>query len=92
MKIRAIVACTSILLTAGCAGSSAKRTTGAMALGGAQASQPSDPKVVCEMERTVGSMIPERVCRSVELSEAQRAATQEALRKTLSTTTQGTIQ
>jgi len=35
----------------------------------------SDDKMICEVERTVGSMIPETVCRSVQQTERNRTRT-----------------
>jgi hypothetical protein len=39
-------------------------------------------EVVCEVERTVGSWIPEEVCRSVEKTEMTRRRTQDLLNVT----------
>jgi hypothetical protein len=48
----------------------------------------TDPnKMICTMERPTGSMIPERICRPKWRIDAERAATQDALRG-LSTSTQ----
>jgi len=51
------------------------------------ASSDDSNKMICTMERPTGSMIPEKICRPKWRIDAERAATQDALRG-LSTSTQ----
>ena len=52
-------------------------------LGGPETSADKPPEIVCTMERSVGSNIPERVCRYVSDIEAERARQQrEAMTRT----------
>ena len=83
MKTHLIWALGSILLLASACASPAKRvrqsSTGEVASAAGVLPDPKD-EIICDMERTVGSMIPKRICRSVQESEKNRAATQETLR------------
>lgn len=89
------------LLTFACATSS---TTGAAAptqsqsraasAPAAAASKPTasdDDKLICEMERPVGSNIPKRVCRTQAQIDRERDAAQEKIRE-LSRTTNGRLE
>ncbi len=70
-----------LLLVSGCAGTSRE-------LGGtpekapplkSRMQQATSDNIVCEVERTVGTWIPETVCRSVEQSERHQRQTQDIL-------------
>lgn len=54
-------------------------------LAGCSSAEPEPkPAIVCEMTRTLGSQIPKRVCKSQAQIEAEREASQEGMRRTLS--------
>ncbi len=44
---------------------------------GGQAKPPRQVSVVCRMEKPIGSNIPEKVCRSLDLADIEREATQD---------------
>jgi hypothetical protein len=83
MKTHLICALGSILLLASACASPSKRvlqsSTGEVASAAGVLPDPQD-EITCDMERTVGTMIPKRICRSVQDSEKSRAATKETLR------------
>ena len=82
---RKLVVAGLVVLASGCAGSSRE-------LSGSSGSAPakmakntatdSEDKMVCETERTVGTWIPETVCRHVEQTERNRRQTQDMLNTT----------
>jgi hypothetical protein len=47
----------------------------------AAAAAPEQPKLICDMERPVGSNIPRRVCRTPEQAERERQAAQDKIRE-----------
>ena len=85
---RNFLALASILaLASACAGPSATAGGKAPLKAQAGAAQPATPgaapeeqKLVCAMERPVGSNIPRRVCRTPEQIEREREAAQEKMR------------
>ncbi len=73
------------VLASGCAGSSRElsgSTESAPAKMAKNTASESDDKMVCEVERTVGTWIPETVCRSVEQTDRNRTRTQDYLNAT----------
>lgn len=67
----------SLLIMSGCAGVQARSATQASSqAGGQQANAGKRDDVICTMERSVGSNIPERICRYAEDIEEERTRTQ----------------
>ena len=84
LRRTAVTLATLLLAASACAGSS-KQQQGSSS-NGALATAPTDPaakvgkpKVICEMEREVGSNIPRRVCRTPEQRERERDEAQRTL-------------
>jgi hypothetical protein len=85
MKSRCAIAFASVLfIFSGCASSTQQTKPGAIKDGVAMAKKEkaSGSKVTCEMERTVGTMIPQRVCRDDEEVEQSRVEMQNKLNAT----------
>ena len=89
--LKIVVAWLFVLLS-GCATSSRQQsgsTEGAPAKmaknTGSQGKSGTEEHMVCEVERTVGSWIPETVCRAVEQTERNRRRTQDAFNEAQST-------
>ena len=73
------------VLAGGCASSSREMSGSTESPPGKMAKNTatgSDDKMVCETERTVGTWIPETVCRHVEQTERNRRQTQDMLNTT----------
>ncbi len=88
---RTLVALASLVLVAAACASATRETRApepvvqaatapaevAVATAPAAARAPDErPAIVCRMERPLGSLIPEKVCRVVDLAEREREATQ----------------
>ncbi len=81
-RIRTVALLASLLaLAAACAtpGPGAQAATAAAPDAG-QAKPPRQVSVVCTMERPTGSNIPEKICRSLDLADIERQATQDWMR------------
>jgi hypothetical protein len=84
---RTIIALASILAsacaapTATAGGSAPLKTQAGTAQASAPEATPPETKLVCEMERPVGSNIPRRVCRTPEQIEREREAAQTKMRE-----------
>jgi hypothetical protein len=87
-----IVVAWLVVLLSGCATSSREQagsTASAPAKmaknNASQGKSGTEEHMVCEVERTVGSWIPETVCRAVEQTERNRRRTQDAFNEAQST-------
>jgi len=86
---RTVVALASILaLASACAGPSATAAGNAPLKAQAGATQPAattaipeQKKLVCQMERPVGSNIPRKICRTQEQIDRERDAAQDKMRE-----------
>jgi len=84
--VRVALLSSVLFLASACATQKSGSTNSAQLKNGVAFNQDSSskkgPKVVCTMERELGTNIPERVCRTVDedADRAQREQTQDALR------------
>jgi hypothetical protein len=90
MRYASLVLCSLFLLASACATSSTSsgaaplQTPSRAASAPAAASKPTasdDDKLICEMERPVGSNIPKRVCRTQAQIDREREAAQDKMRE-----------